>query len=174
MTSILRDRAPWILASAGLGALAFVGVQELAGATNIAAFLGQKITEQGSYPAGLAPAIGWGVHLGVSLQYAALFAVLTALPFFPRSGAARLGAGAGLALLLGWVTTLITRPAITVTIALLSGQGLPASVPGLNTTTGLPLWNHVGFFALCFAVTIVARELQGEAARSEAVTATAS
>ncbi len=53
---------------------------------------------------------------------------------------------------LGWVATLITAPAITVTISVLSGKGLPADLPGLNTAYGLPFWNHMLFFGVVWLI----------------------
>ena len=56
------------------------------------------------------------------------------------------------AVVLGWITTLLTAPAITVTISILSMQGFPASIPELNTTLGLPFWNHVLFFEIVWLI----------------------
>jgi len=146
-------RTPWIVLSAGLGALVFVGVQNAALGGNITDFLGAQITKQGGYDAGTAAYSGWGVHLFVSLSYAALAAFLVG--FFPTARVRRYAAMAVATAGLGWVTTLITAPAIAVTISLLSGKGLPASLPALNTSFGLPFWNHVLFFAVSFAVLAV-------------------
>lgn len=158
MLRSLLERAPYVFAAGVLGALAFVGVQELTGPGNIAAYMGAEIVERGGYPEGLAGVLGWGVHLGVSLGYAALFAAITALPAFPSARGPRLAVGLAVALGLGWVTTLVTSPAIATTISLLALQGLPESLPGLNTTLGVPFWNHIGFFLITFAVTVAARD----------------
>ncbi len=154
----LVNRTPWILLSAGLGALAFVGIQNAALGGNITQFLGAQISTQGGYGAGAAPYIGWGVHLAVSLSYAALAAVI--LGFLPAARGRRYASMAVATFGLGWVTTLITAPAIAVTISVLAGKGLPAALPGLNTAFGVPFWNHVAFFAIAFAVFAVS-ELRG-------------
>lgn len=62
--------------------------------------MGEQIATQDGYPMGLAPLIGWAVHLGVSLSYSLLFAVLiTLIP--TKSSGATLGAGLVLAAFLG-------------------------------------------------------------------------
>jgi hypothetical protein len=151
--------APWVLASALVGAIAFVTVQKLAGfPMNIAQFMGREIVRQGGYSPGLAGLVGWFVHLGVAASYATLYAAIVLAPFFPTDRAARWGAALGVALVLGWLTTLVTAPAIAITIGLLSGQGFPASLPSLNATFGSVFWNHVGFFLISFGITVVARD----------------
>jgi|GEM_PF-3349374 len=146
----LKNRTPWIALSAGLGALAFVAIQNAALGGNITQFLGSQIAKQGGYGAGAAPYIGWGVHLAVSLSYAALAAVVVG--FLPAARMRRYATMLVASVGLGWVTTLVTAPAIAVTIGVLSGNGLPASLPGLNTAFGVPFWTHVAFFAVTFAV----------------------
>ncbi len=151
---------PWVLAAALLGAVAFVVGQSLAGLPmNIAQFIGGEIVRRGGYSPGLAGPIGWGVHLGVATSYAALYGAIVVAPFFPKERTARWGAALGLALALGWLTTLVTAPAIAITIGLLSGSGLPSTIPALNTTLGFVFWNHVAFFLVSFAITVVARDL---------------
>jgi hypothetical protein len=116
-----------VLAAALLGAVAFVVGQSLAGLPmNIAQFIGGEIVRRGGYSPGLAGPIGWGVHLGVATSYAALYGAIVVAPFFPKERTARWGAALGLALALGWLTTLVTAPAIAITIGLLSGSGLPS------------------------------------------------
>ena len=76
------------LVAAVVGSLAFWLFQLLTGGVTIPQYLGDQIAGQGGYPLTLAPLIGWGVHLGVSLSYAFLFAVLaTLLPPKPLGGA---------------------------------------------------------------------------------------
>jgi hypothetical protein len=142
------------LAAGILGGLSFWLFQVWTTGYTIPQFMGQQIATQGGYPAGAAPLIGWGVHLWVSLSYALLFTVLAAL-LPARSVGARLGIGLLLAAILGWLTTLLTAPAITVTISLLARQGFPAELPGLNTDIGLPLYNHLLFFGVVWLVTIL-------------------
>jgi hypothetical protein len=117
--------------SAGVaGSITFWLFQVFTTGFTIPQFMGQQIVQQGGYPAALAPFVGWGVHLGVSLSYALLFAVIIAvLPL--KAAGARLAIGVVLAVVLGWVTTLLTSPAITVTINVLSGQGFPAELVAL-------------------------------------------
>ena len=145
--------------SAGVaGSLTFWLFQVFTTGFTIPQFMGQQIAQQGGYPTALAPLIGWGVHLGVSLSYALLFAVIIAVLPLKVSGA-RLAIGVVLALVLGWTTTLLTSPAISVTISVLSGQGFPAELPGLNTDVDLPLYNHVLFFGVVWVFTTLLPEL---------------
>ncbi len=58
------------------GAIAFDVAQRLEGLpVTIATFMGRAIVRRGGYPEGLETIIGWGVHLGVSVGYAAIFAI---------------------------------------------------------------------------------------------------
>lgn len=157
--NIVWRSALWVLASAVVGAAAFIVGQGIAGfPMNIAEFIGAEIVQRGGYSAWLAGPIGWGVHLSVSVTYAALFAAIVLALFFPRERTARWGAALGLAAVLGWLTTLVTMPAIAVTIGVLSGQGIPSPLPGLNTSFGPVFWNHIAFFAVSFAITVVLRD----------------
>lgn len=140
----------WLIAAVA-GAMGFWLVQVLMRRATITQFMGQQIVWQGGYPKWLMIPVGWGVHLGVSLAYSLLFAIIMLVPF-SRSEGTRIGAGLVIALLLGWIGTLLTAPAITVTVRVLSGQGFPASLPGLHTSLGLPFWNHVIFFAIVWLI----------------------
>ncbi len=141
----------WVWAGV-VGSVVFWLFQVLTTGVTIPQFMGQQIAAEGHYPVALGPLIGWGVHLGVSMTYALLFAVLVAL--VPTTAiAATLAGGVLLALILGWLTTLLTAPAIAVTISLLSRQGLPGQVPGLNTDIDLPLYNHLLFFGVVWVIT---------------------
>ncbi len=146
----------WLTAGVA-GSLFFWLFQVLTGGGTITQFMGEQIATQGGYPMGLAPLIGWGVHVGVSLSYALLFAVImSVIP--TKSSGATLGTGLVLAAVLGWVTTLLTSPAITVTISVLSRHGFPAELPGLNTDVDLPLYNHLLFFGVVWVVTALGRK----------------
>lgn len=135
-----------------VGSLSFWLFQILTGPSTIPQFMGEQIASEGGYPMRLAPFIGWGVHLGVSLSYSLLFAVLiTLIP--TKSSGATLGAGLVLAAVLGWITTLLTAPAIAVTISILSQHGLPGMLPPLNTDIDLPLYNHLLFFGVVWVIT---------------------
>ena len=150
------------LVAAVVGSLAFWLFQLLTGGVTIPQYLGDQIAGQGGYPLTLAPLIGWGVHLGVSLSYAFLFAVLaTLLP--PTPLGRTLGLSLVLAGLLGWITTLVTAPAIAVTINLLSRKGFPAQLPGLNTDIDLPLYNHLFFFGVIWTLTVLIPALRRRA-----------
>ena len=150
------------LVAAIVGSLAFWLFQLLTGGVTIPQYLGDQIAGQGGYPLTLAPLIGWGVHLGVSLSYAFLFAVLaTLLP--PKPLGRTLGLSLVLAGLLGWITTLVTAPAIAVTINLLSRKGFPAQLPGLNTDIDLPLYNHLFFFGVIWTLTVLIPALRRRA-----------
>lgn len=147
-----RFSVVWWVCAGVVGSLVFWLFQVLTTGFTIPQFMGQQIATEGHYPVGLAPLIGWGVHLGVSMTYALLFVVLLAL--VPTTTiAATLAVGLLLALILGWLTTLLTAPAIAVTISLLSRQGFPAQVPGLNTDIDLPLYNHLLFFGVVWIIT---------------------
>ncbi len=141
----------WLIAGVA-GSLSFWLFQIFTGDSTITQFLGERIAAEGGYPKGLAPLIGWGVHLGVSLSYALLFsAIMAALP--TQCSGTRIGIGLVIALVLGWIATLLTAPAITVTISVLSRQGFPAELPGLNTSVDLPLYNHLLFFGVVWLIT---------------------
>ncbi len=156
----IAQRMPWIVAAAALGALVFVGVQVVAGSPqHVADFMGTQIVRQGGYPESLQGIIGWGVHLGVAVSYATLFAVLISLSFLPSARLPRWAIGLALVAALGVASTLITAPAISITISLLAAQGIPENLPGLNTGWGLPFWNHLGFFVIAFAFIVVLPDL---------------
>lgn len=146
-----RLKVVWWLVAGVTGSIVFWLFQVLTGPSTIPEFMGEQIVAQGGYRQGLTLPIGWGVHLGVSLAYSLLFAGLVSLPLW-RSPRARLGIGAAIAAVLGWITTLLTVPAIAVTISVLSGEGFPSQLPGLNTTFGLPFWNHMLFFGVVWAI----------------------
>jgi hypothetical protein len=141
----------WLIAGVA-GSLSFWLFQIFTGDSTITQFMGEQIAAEGGYPKGLAPLIGWVVHLGVSLSYALLFsAIMAALP--TQCSGTRIGIGLVIALVLGWIATLLTAPAITVTISVLSRQGFPAELPGLNTSVDLPLYNHLLFFGVVWLIT---------------------
>jgi hypothetical protein len=154
--SVLR----WLVASVA-GSLTFWYFQLLTGGTTIPDFMGEQIVAQGGYPAQAAPFIGWSVHLAVSLSYALVFAVIIALLPIGSSGAT-VAAGLVLGALLGWATTLLTAPAIAVTIGVLSGHGLPGELPGLNTDVDLPLYNHLLFFGIVWFFTVLVPTARGK------------
>lgn len=155
--SVLR----WLIAGVA-GSLSFWLFQVITTGYTIPQYMGQEIATQGGYPMALAPVIGWGVHMGVSLSYALLFtALMAALP--TKSSRATLGIGLALAAVLGWLTTLLTVPAITVTVSVLSRQGFPAELPGLNTDVDLPFYNHLLFFGVVWAVTALVPVLRQQA-----------
>jgi hypothetical protein len=140
----------WLTLSiaAGLvGSVAFWLVQALAGGPTITAYMGEEIVRTGGYPSALGGPLGWAVHVAVSLSYALLFGGITyllgSLPP-PISGRLSLLAAIGL----GWFTTVIAPPAISVAIGLLGGRGWPDELFPPNTGFGLPLVNHVLFFVL--------------------------
>ncbi len=94
----------------------------------------------------------------MSLAYAVLFALIMLIPFSPSEGT-RIVVGVVIAAALGWVTHLLTIPAITGTISVLTGNGFPAQLPGLNTTLGLPFWNHHLFFGVVWAIYLLVPHL---------------
>lgn len=138
------------------GAIAFDIAQRLEGLpVTIATFMGQAIVRRGGYPEGLETVIGWTVHLGVSIAYTAIFANAAWTLFGAMERRNRWFAAAMLAAALGIATTFITAPAIATTISLLSGNGLPDRLPGLNTSWGWPAVNHLLFFGIAWLGTVV-------------------
>ena len=96
------------------------------------------------------------MHLDVSLSYALLFGVVVVL--LRTATFATLAALTFIAALaLGYLTAPL---AISVTISLLSGQGWPAELFPLNTELGLPLWNHIIFFLVNWAIQVVGPSLR--------------
>lgn len=140
----------WLVAGIA-GAIVFWLFQSAIGPSTITSFLGQQIVTKGGYAQSWAIPIGWGIHLAVSLAYSLLFAVIM-LPMFVLAERFQLVVGLVIGAALGWGSTLITVPAIRVTISVLSGKGFPANLPGLNTTYGLPLWNHLLFFGVVWLI----------------------
>ena len=140
----------WLVAGIA-GAIVFWLFQLLTGPSTITAFMGQQIVTQGSYAASWTIPIGWGIHLGVSLAYSLLFGLIM-LPLFVLAERIQLVLGLVIGAALGWVTSLITVPAITVTISVLGGKSFPANLPGLNTAYGLPFWNHMLFFGVVWLI----------------------
>ena len=133
------------------GSLLFWLVQALTGGPTITEFMGQQIVAAGGYPAAWTTLIGWAVHLGVSLTYAALVGIVAALlRWMPRMLAFWIGLAT--AVIFGWTTALVAPPAISVTISALVGQGWHSELFPLNTELGLPLWNHIAFFLLNWVV----------------------
>ncbi len=139
------------LATGIVGAIVFWLFQVSTGPSTITQIMGQQIVEQGGYSKALTIPIGWGVHLGVSLSYTLLFAIVVLIPF-SRAEGVRVFVGLVIAVVLGWVTTLLTVPAITATISVLSGKSFPAGLPPLNTAYGLPFWNHELFFGVVWFI----------------------
>ena len=140
----------WLMAGIA-GAIVFWLFQTVTGPSTITAFMGRQIVTQGAYAASWTVPIGWGVHLGVSLAYSLLFSLIM-LSLIVLTERIRIILGLVIGAALGWVATLITAPAITVTISVLSGKGLPADLPGLNTAYGLPFWNHMLFFGVVWLI----------------------
>ena len=153
------SRLPFALATVVIGALVFTWVQALTGKTDIAAFIGRKIVELGGYKASFANPLGWSVHLSVALSYAVAYTTVVSLPVFPQRRPLRLIAGAVSAVGLGVVTTLFSNPLISIAINVLAGNGWPEKVAALYTKTGVPLWNHLGFFTLAFLVILVLADI---------------
>jgi len=138
------------------GGIAFDVAQRLEGfSPTIPTFMGRAIVRQGGYPEGFETVIGWGVHLGVSFAYAAIFAIAAWALFGGLERKQRWIAAGVLAAVLAVATTMITGPAIATTISVLSGNGLPDRLPGLNTSWGWPGWNHLLFFGIAWLGTVV-------------------
>ncbi len=136
-----------------VGALIFWWYQTTFQNASVTNFIGHQIVTQGKYSFSKTM-VGWAVHLGVSLSYGFLLAIL-ALVLFPRSFFLNRAASLAVALFLGLVTTLIAPPAIQITIAILSGKGFPSPLWGFNPASGHTLWNHMIFFLVVWLLDTV-------------------
>jgi hypothetical protein len=162
MHGMIRKQLPWIALAGVVGAIVFALAQKLAGfSQTIPEFMGRAIVSGGGYADALVLPIGWGVHLGVALSYAILFSLIAGLPARQPRSVTWLALMIGLVLVFGWVSTLITQPAIAITVGVLSGQGFPATLPPLNRSFGFVFWNHVAFFAIVLVITRVIPGLVG-------------
>lgn len=133
-----------------LGAIIFWLYQTAFQGASITAFIGNQVVSQGNY--NISPTVvGWAVHLGVSFSYAFLLSLLIQV-LFPLSTILNRVVGLGTALALGVGTTLIAPPAIQITIGILSGNGIPEKLWALNPASGHPLWNHLLFFLVVWAI----------------------
>ena len=148
--SLTTKAALWLVSGIA-GAVVFWLVQVLTGGPTIPDFMGEQIADAGGYPASFAPAIGWTVHLAVSLSYALLVGVIIALLAATRRPA-QIVMSFAVTLVVAWITTMVAPPAISVTISVLAGHGWPSELFPLNTALGLPLWNHIAFFLLNWVV----------------------
>ncbi len=150
---------PYFVSAAIIGALVFAWVPVLTGRNDIAAILGDKIVTAGRYPQNYASVIGWTLHIVISLAYVKLYALLVSLPGFPQASPAGIGPRALASLVtaaaIGWLATWLANPAISATVSLLSGQGWPAELAPVYGKLGLPLWNHLGFFAIAWLVVVM-------------------
>lgn len=156
----ILKQIPWMIVAAVVGAIVFVVVQKQAGfPQHIGQFIGEQIVQRGGYSPVLKEVFGWGVHGGVSVSYAVLFGIFTSVPGFPRRWIPRWVCALILGALLGWLTTLITSSAIAVTMSVLAREGWPAVLPPLNVELGLPFWNHMGFFGVCFLFIVLIPDL---------------
>lgn len=167
-SGFLVIRAALWLVSGIAGAVLFWFVQVLTGGPTIPDFMGEQIADAGGYPARFAPAIGWAVHLGVSLSYALLFGVVVLVLTATRFPA-QVAISLAVAVALGWVTAVVAPPAISVTVGIASGHGWPSELFPLNTEVGLPFWNHVTFFLLNWIVQALGPRLLRVGAAQSAV-----
>jgi hypothetical protein len=130
-------------------------VPVLTGRADIADILGRKIVEAGGYGDNYASVIGWTLHIVIAVAYVKVYALLVSLPVFPTRTGPRVLAGLIAAIVVGWLTTWLSNPAISVAISVLSGQGWPAELAPVYYKLGLPLWNHLGFFAITWLIVVV-------------------
>ena len=145
-------RTPLALMAALVGGLGFVWIQTLTGTKNIAEFVGAQIVQTGDYDAAFASIIGWTVHLAIAVQYAIGFTALLALPIWPRRTAASVISKMAAAIAVGFIGTWVANPAISITVSMLGGAGWPETLYPVNTAFGVPLLNHLLFFALTLAL----------------------
>ncbi|MBI3827335.1 MAG: hypothetical protein HY294_15185 [Candidatus Rokubacteria bacterium] len=141
----MRQRLALVVVGGVAGSGLFWLVQVMTGGPTITAFMGEQVAAAGGYPATLAPAFGWIIHVAVGLSYASLFGVVVApLRLLPRAALA--GTSLVMAIVFGWLTTAIAPSAISVTVGLLGHRRWPAEIFPLNWDVGLPFWNHQLFF----------------------------
>ncbi len=153
------DETIWATMAALVGGTVFIQAQNMAGfSPNIVDYIGQEIVRRAGQDRSLTSIIGWSIHYGVSFIYASLYGIITTMAFFPTGRFTRPLGGLILIAVLGWLATLITAPAIALTIALFARDGLPWPFPALNTDLGFVLWNHLGFFGIAFLFHIVIRD----------------
>lgn len=145
------------IAAGVAGAIVFVLAQEIAGyPQNIAEFMGSQLTSRGPLSESMSLVFGWMIHVAIAIGYAVLFGAALASPILRSpAGGVRFIPAVVLALLLGYVTGVIAPPAISATLGLLTGEGLPATLPLLNLSFGFAIWNHMGFFIICLLVFVV-------------------
>ena len=156
----LKRRIPWIAAAGIVGAIVFLVAQVLAGfPATIAQFIGRQIVRNGGYSESLAGVIGYGVHFGVALSYAALLGIVISFVPLPEGRGPRWVISAFIAAAFGWIASLVAAPAIAITIGILSGQGFPAQLPGLNTAFNFVFWIHMGFFAVVWLLEVATPDL---------------
>lgn len=115
---VLLPQTPLAFVAGVIGGLLFTLVQVVFGVRNIADFIGKQIVALGGYSEGLALPLGWGIHLAISVQYAFLLMILLHLVSFPTKKGNMIF-GLSLSLFLGWITTVISGPAISITISFL-------------------------------------------------------
>ncbi len=152
------------------GAIVFVLAQEIAGyPQNIAEFMGNQLTSRGPLPESMSLVFGWAIHVTIAIGYAVLFGAALASPVLRSpAGGARFIPAVALALVLGYVTGVMAPPAIGATLGLLTGEGLPASLPLLNLSFGFAIWNHIGFFIVCLLVFVIIPAFRSRSAVSGA------
>ncbi|MEE9208770.1 MAG: hypothetical protein V3U67_10460 [Gemmatimonadota bacterium] len=145
------------IAAGVAGAIVFVLAQEIAGyPQNIAEFMGNQLTSRGPLPESMSLVFGWAIHVTIAIGYAALFGAAVASPMLRSpAGGVRFIPAVVLALVLGYVAGVIAPPAISATLGLLTGEGLPAALPLLNLSFGFAIWNHIGFFIVCLLVLVI-------------------
>ncbi len=148
-------RIPYALAMGIGGAVGFVWVQVLNQPSDVAIWLGTEVVNLGGYPEHFVSPIGWTTHLAVSVSYSLVCALVASLPFFPRDVLGGSATALGVGLLLGWGTTVLAYPALSMTISLLAGQGFPtAPLASINWGQDvIPLINHLWFFIVGLFVT---------------------
>jgi hypothetical protein len=166
------DLTPFFLTAAIVGALVFAWVPVFTGRPDIADIIGRKIVEAGGYADNYASVIGWTLHIAIAIAYVKLYALVVSFPGFPQTDhngpKVRLVTGLVAALVIGWLTTVISNPAISATISLASGQGWPATLAAPYLKLGLPLWNHLGFFAITWLIVVLIPTLGSRAERATA------
>jgi len=152
IAAILAVRMRWVLYACVIGAAAFVAVQQLLskGSQDIVAYVGAQVVDKGQYNPALRPWIGWGVHVAVSYFNSLLYCILAYVPFAAMQSAARVGYGALLAVLLAWITGMLTSPAIALAISLFAGNGIPKDLPKVNLQPGPHFWMQLAFFTICY------------------------
>lgn len=138
-----------------IASIIFILVQPLFGMATLTSRHAGAYVNLGNYSETAALMLSWGLHIGVSIFYAVLSAVI----FNFNSSIA---VGVTQVIVLGWLTTLTATPANEYVVKLVTTLQFPAlnSLSALNTQIGPKLWLHVLFFAFVVVGLLLEKKLR--------------